>query len=162
METPPPTVGAKDRNSQHVEAVLPTRIEGAVLQTSETTSSRTGTRTTPDKSRDQATSSSAIGSSGGEHADKPAEAQGKNIWYSGVHGRMPRRKEYGRCRVAERADRACHEGGADGADDAQCKYHAVEGTANHVVEGTASSSVKATLRQPNNERLAWEFRPRWG
>ena len=89
-EAPPPTVGAKERNSQHVEAVLPTRIEGAVLQTSETTSSKTGTRTTPDKSRDQATSSSAIGSSGGEHADKPAEVQGKNVWYSGVHGRMPR------------------------------------------------------------------------
>ena len=73
VETPPPTVEAKDRNSKHVEAVLPTRIEEAVPQTSETTLSRTGRRTTPDKPTDQATSSSAIGSSGGEHADKLAE-----------------------------------------------------------------------------------------
>ena len=72
VETPPSTVEAKERNSQHVEAVSPTRIEEAVHQTSETTSPRTGTRTTPNKSIDQATSSSAIGSSGGEHADKPA------------------------------------------------------------------------------------------
>ena len=73
VETPPPTVEAEERKSQHVEAVPPTRVEAAVPQTSERTTSRTGTRTTPNKSIDQATSSSAIGSSGGEHADKCAE-----------------------------------------------------------------------------------------
>ena len=56
-----------------VEAMHPTRIEEAVHQISETTLSRTGTRTTPNTSRNQATSSSAIGSSGGEHANKLAE-----------------------------------------------------------------------------------------
>ena len=58
----------------------------------------------------------------------------------------PGRKEDGRCRVADRADRASHVGGADGADDAQCKYHAVEGTANHVVEGTANHACRTNSK----------------
>ena len=52
----------------------------------------------------------------------------------------PGRKEDGKCRAAEGADRASHVVGADGADDALSKYQAVERTANHAVEGSASSS----------------------
>ena len=117
---------AKERNSQLVEAVP---------QTSETTLSRTGTRTTPNKSN-QATSSSAIGSSGGEHADKLAEptVQGKNPMSENKGPKkglttQPGRKEDGRCRAAERADSAPHSAShvrsADGADDAQFKNQAV-------------------------------------
>ena len=53
----------------------PTRFEEAVLQTNETIlSGAADTHTTPDKPINQATSSSAIGSSGGDDAEKPADS----------------------------------------------------------------------------------------
>ena len=53
-----------------------------------------------------------------------------------------------KCRAAEKATRvphnAFHVGSADGADDAQCQYHAVEGTANHAVN---ELQIKLPLEQ---------------
>ena len=64
-----PPVEARGENSQKVEAVPQTRVEEAVLRTSETSpSGAADTQMTPDKPVDQATSSRAIGSIGGKHA----------------------------------------------------------------------------------------------
>ena len=164
VETPPPTVEAKERNSQHVEAVP---------QTSETTSSKN--RDTND-TKQVNTSSNKFQSSGDEHADKPAEStiegespmceikrpkrgptahilsMSRTVEYTERVSRTVAyteggRKKDGKCRTAKRADRASHVGGADGADDAQCRYQAVEGTANHAVEGTANHAVDGTANQ---------------
>ena len=83
----------------------------------------------------------------------------------------PGRKGDGKCRAAERADsashvegadaqgkcrdarktarvshNACHVGSAYVSDDAQSKYHAVKGTANHA-EGTANHAVNGIASQ---------------
>ena len=93
----------------------------------------------------------------------------------------PGRKEDGKCRAAERADSASHVegadaqgkcraagkaantshsashvGGADGADDAQCKYHAVEGIANHAQRNSKSNcrwNCKSNCHWSSNSNL---------
>ena len=163
---------------------------------------------TPDKSINQATSSSAIGSSGGEHAEKPAppsrgrirclkcrdqrEAQPNTFGQCPVQwsirkdaqnarkmvdAELPRADRAshvgvadakGKCRAAGRAasvsHSASHVGGADGADDAQCKYQAVPGTAFQAVERTASQAVGGTASSSQvggvNQWFTWELRLR--